>query len=229
MYGLAQACIEYYTNPVLTTLSLKSPSSIEFPEVYICPSNSYNLSSLHAVEAYLKLSYYLPKRISLSHLQRGNFLKSVMTSFKEVVMDSRWRVSLNFAGLNATELEQVILELTMSTTGFVRECQFGPSILPCESVVQKIVDKEYGVCFLVNVRQRQHMAGAGLRLLLDFSPHLYPRHETATLPFAGAQISIHKQFDPFSVTGHYVSPGKLTSIGIRKNEIHLINVAYDDD
>lgn len=70
IYGVCTSVKEYYTNPIATTISITPNTSLEFPEVLVCPTSYLDFSGMGIR---WNVFFLFPKPLSLFSFYISNF------------------------------------------------------------------------------------------------------------------------------------------------------------
>lgn len=161
IYELIQTVNDYINQPILTTYSAIAKTSMEFPDVYICPTNFINQTKLDNLDDSQK-SWLQIYSVFRSKLYTNSLLREISTPWEQmndIVQHQhdggkRATVTTKKSKVQPTpdNVQQYFMDLGYDLEEFVKECTFNGEKVGCSNITSAVLDRDYGKCFLIEVK-----------------------------------------------------------------------------
>ena len=118
-------------------------------------------------------------------------------------------------------LQYVVLQVGYPLESLFKECAFQGKKLNCSEIVTPYLDRNYGKCFLIDVKTRQTLAGQGLSLVLNIdAQYAFTDHPPL---IEALSVKIDKQFDLAGYKKTMLEPESHVRINLDATKYNLID------
>ena len=163
LYGLWRSASDYYHNPLLTSLHLRSLRRLALPALTLCPSNAVNRSHalLHDIHPHWAVSF-LGQDKGLA----GAFEQSI--SLWRRLLPGRDPPALpQPIPLPPHDFQAYVMSLGYQSEAFLEACFFHNAPVPCANISSPIFHRHHGACLQLVPPSPQSSPGVGLSLLIN--------------------------------------------------------------
>lgn len=223
IYGLYKSKVErFYGSPAGTnSYNVITKIEMDFPEIYICPTNYINktyLEETKSAEELLRLYrtslvFQDPKNMNGNPKSKG---KREADEEEDILPESANKdVSRSVSDM----LSEKFMSIGYDQNQMFISCGFRSlflEVLPCKDLVKSVLDPNFGKCYLASVdsTKTQKIPGQGLILVLNMKTDLYPSTPALAPLMKGYVLRIAKQTNPANFQFTYVQSGTYTKIDI---------------
>lgn len=207
VYEVRAVFVNYFTRPLSTSYLILTNESMIFPDIYICPMNSINWTTIDHDKSLLTYAFYM-KQISGIKDYQGSVGKA----------------SANAKAFNYTifEMKEKFMQFGYDLDEFMPACSFTQSFtnyLQCSDVTEERIDAVYGKCFLLSMgpNRTQTTPNRGLTITFNLHKELYPTLPLFAPTTEGVALYVGDEV-------MFLRPGSHYQIEIRAESLKFINV-----
>lgn len=221
-YQLYKTIHDYINSPTISTFTIKTNDTLDFPTLYLCPASLVSQAFLNRTpEAETRAIVFKAEMGAVwdytEYLATGN-LSSDFESNHEVEL-KKYKANNEYdSSMETADLQDFWKKATVPLDSHLRHCEFRSFVfhqLNCSDIAREVLDPEYGKCYVVDLGDlQQTVEGQGLQFVFNVQSKTYPTHPKLAPVFNGIYVSVVKEFNPSAGDSILLTPNTFTRVDL---------------
>lgn len=222
IYQLVNTISDYINSPTISTFTIKTNDTLDFPTLYLCPASLVSQVYLNRTPSGESQAIAYKEEMAAvwdytEYLATGNLSAEFESNHEKTLKDIHAKHDYD-TSMDSVDLQDFWLNATVPLNMHLRHCEFRSFVflpLNCSDITREVLDPEYGKCYAMDLGNlHQTVEGQGLQFVFNVQSKTYPTASNLAPIFNGVYVSIIKEFNPSAGDSILLTPNTYTRVDL---------------